>query len=94
LPKLKNSTHHYVTQGLGYVYMDSKTKQFTMSEQPIKSNMSAVGQTLQQIYLTRGLGYIMYNDEDPAGNQELLYTRFNDIKGKPKRKPLKFKREA
>ena len=44
-----------------------------MSDKPIKSNMSAAGHTLQQIYLTHGLGYIMYNDEDPAGTRELLY---------------------
>jgi hypothetical protein len=67
LPRIKESTHDYVTQGLGYVYLDSKAKNFTMSDHSINSTMSAVGQTLQQIYQVHDLGYIMYNDEDPAG---------------------------
>ena len=75
LPKLK-STHDYVSQGIGYVYMDSETNDFRMPDKPINSSTSAVGHTLQQIYHQSSLGYIMYNDEDatgtPKGTQELL----------------------
>ena len=67
LPQIKESTHHYVTEGLGYVYLDSNAKHFAISDHPINSSRSAVGRTLQQIYLAHDLGYIMYNDEDPAG---------------------------
>lgn len=81
LPRLEDSTHHYVTQGLGYVYMDSKTKHFTMPDKPIKSNMSAAGHTLQQIYLAHGLGYIMYNDEDPAEHKSLYGEEWGHTKG-------------
>ena len=53
--------------GLGYVYMDGETKQFTLADKSIRSNVTAVGHTLQQIYAANGIGYIMYNDEDPEG---------------------------
>lgn len=66
LPKLK-STHDYVSQGIGYVYMDSETNDFRMPDKPINSSTSAVGYTLQQIYHQSSLGYIMYNDEDATG---------------------------
>ncbi|XP_028405784.1 plancitoxin-1-like [Dendronephthya gigantea] len=72
LPKIKESARRYVTMGLGYAYMDSETKQFTLSDKSIGSNVSAVGYTLQQIYAAaNGTGYIMYNDEDPEGHQPL-----------------------
>ena len=66
LPELK-SARGYVSQGIGYVYMDGETKNFTMPDKPINDSTSAVAHTLQQIYRQRSLGYIMYNDEDPAG---------------------------
>lgn len=67
LPRLDKSAHHYVSEGLGYVYMDNQTKRFLMPDKSIKSNVSATGQTLQQIYGTREIAYVMYNDETPAG---------------------------
>ena len=67
LPKIEESARRYVTMGLGYVYMDSETKQFILANKSIRSNVTAVGHTLQQIYAANGTGYIMYNDEDPEG---------------------------
>ena len=67
LPKIEESARRYVTMGLGYVYMDSETKQFTLANKSIRTNVTAVVHALQQIYAANGIGYIMYNDEDPEG---------------------------
>ena len=78
LPKLE-SARGYVSQGIGYVYMDGETKNFTMPDKPINSSTSAIGHTLQQIYRQRSLGYIMYNDEDAAGTLNRVPTRTTRI---------------
>ena len=76
LPRQRDSPHPHVTNGLGYVYMDSNSYQFNMPDKPISSNSSSVGYTLQQIYLSQkrsgDLAYLMYNDKGAGGNNKLV----------------------
>ncbi|CAH1786252.1 unnamed protein product, partial [Owenia fusiformis] len=76
LPKI-DSPNPLIDGGVGHFYMDTNNPTWTLSDVSLnKSADHAVFYTLQQIYMNREAGnvlYVMYNDEHPDGKKTGSY---------------------
>ncbi len=50
LPKLADSSHHCVKDGVGYLYLDADDKQWKLSDKCVNQAKHPVYNTLQQVY--------------------------------------------
>ncbi|KAJ8680630.1 hypothetical protein QAD02_016417 [Eretmocerus hayati] len=70
IPKISNSKHPLIKEGVAYMYMDSKSypKGWTLSNKDISSDDSIPGYTLAPFYddkNAQNLLWLLYNDQPP-----------------------------
>ncbi|XP_066294947.1 plancitoxin-1-like [Branchiostoma lanceolatum] len=85
IPKIAESPHKLVQEGLGHVYMDVNTQKWSdVSPESLNNTDNAIGRTLQQMY-SRGsrqdIAYVLYDDELPDSMLAATSTTRGHTKG-------------
>ncbi|XP_022326006.2 plancitoxin-1-like [Crassostrea virginica] len=70
-PQDPRNPQRFISQGVGFYYMDSHRPELTLSATPINGEGHALYNTLQQIYLNYFVvEYGMYNDDPPSASNK------------------------
>ena len=76
MPTVKSSPNPFISDGYGYIYLDSDLPHFRLGKTAIKEEDNAIGRTLNQVYKNKkqeDLAYAMYSDQVPEGRNFLVF---------------------